>query len=191
MTGMATDETHLAGGPENRPALSADDIISWVGSMPGVEVVTAGAATGAPAGTWGDTFFSYAPPGQHDALAERWHPFATIVTQDYAGFDTSSNLDRAGVFRLNVAVGRDAFRELVGYPPAAHAEHRTDVDHSALDVLLPHPVYASQSWVAILNPGERTGALARDLLRRAHQRAAARHRRRQTPADTGPRRPAG
>jgi hypothetical protein len=37
------------------------------------------------------------------------------VTQDYDGFDTGSNLNRPGVFRLNIAVGRDRFEELLGY----------------------------------------------------------------------------
>lgn len=40
-----------------------------------------------------------------------------------------------------------------------------------LDHLIPHPVYAAQGWVAILNPGERTGDLARALLAEAHDRA--------------------
>ena len=41
-------------------------------------------------------------------------PFATIVTKDYTGFDTASDLNRPGVFRLNVGVGRDTFRALFG-----------------------------------------------------------------------------
>jgi hypothetical protein len=47
---------------------------------------------------------------------------------------------------------------------------------TALDRVLPHPVYAPRGWVAILNPGERTGALARGLLAEAHDRARERHR---------------
>jgi hypothetical protein len=105
-------------------------------------------------------------------------PFATIVTNDYDGFDTSSDLHRPEAFRLNIAVGRTSFEELVGYPPAAHAEHGAGFDYAALDRLLPHPVYAPQGWVSILNPGDATGAQVRTLLVQAHARAVERHRRR-------------
>jgi len=98
------------------------------------------------------------------------------VTKDYGGFDTASNLDRPGVFRLNIAVGSDTFEELVGYPPAAHAKRQAGVDYAALDRLLPHPIYAPQSWVCVLNPGAATGAQARALLCHAHARARGRHR---------------
>jgi hypothetical protein len=103
-------------------------------------------------------------------------PFATIVTQDYDGFDTDSKLGRAGVFRLNIAVGRTRFQALIGYPPAAHADHQARFDLAALDRLLPHPAYATQAWVSILNPGPATSTQARSLLVEAHARAARRHR---------------
>jgi hypothetical protein len=81
------------------------------------------------------------------------------------------------VFRLNIAVGQDRFEELIGYSPAAHAEHVADFDYAALDRLLPHPVYASQSWVCVLNPGAASSAQARSMLSDAHTRASERHRR--------------
>jgi len=34
------------------------------------------------------------------------------------------------------------------------------VDYDTVDLLIPHPAYATQAWVAVLNPGETTGALA-------------------------------
>lgn len=129
---------------------------------------------GAPEIAWGDSFFFYDP--DDDTPADRRLPFATIVTKDYDGFDTRSELNRPGVFRLNIAVGRRRFEELVGYPPAGHAEHRSGFDYTALDRLLPHPVYAAQAWVSVLNPGDRTGEQARSLLTEAHTRAAGRHR---------------
>jgi hypothetical protein len=101
--------------------------------------------------------------------------------QDYPGFDAASNLNRLGVFRLNIGVGREAFEELIGHPPAVHAERSARFDHAAIDTLIPHPVYGTQAWVAILSPGEQTAALARTLLTAAHARAARRHDRRRTP----------
>lgn len=106
-------------------------------------------------------------------------PFATIVTKDYEGFDTASDLSRPGVYRLNIAVGRTAFEELIGYAPAAHASQAEPFDYAAADRLMPHPVYATQGWVAIVNPDHATADLARRLLANAHARAAKRYKRRQ------------
>lgn len=147
--------------------MRSDDIIAFVTGLPGVVAVTASEADGAPEAAWGDSFFFYDPDA--DTPPDRRMPFATIVTTDYDGFDTASNLNRPGVFRLNIAVGRQVFDQLIGDPHP---------DYTALDRLIPHPVYAAQCWVAILNPGATTAALARSLLTDAHAKAAQRHHRR-------------
>lgn len=155
--------------------MTEDDIITFVSALPGTVVFTAGPDLGSPEVAWGDSFFFYEPDGLDHVPADGRLPYATIVTKDYQGFDTASRLDRPGVFRLNVAAGRVAFERLVGYPPAAHAAHHEAVDYAALDRLVPHPLYAAQSWVCILNPG--AAASTRELLSEAHARAAKRHRR--------------
>ncbi|MCO5970521.1 DUF6194 family protein [Actinoallomurus soli] len=152
--------------------MTQDEIIQFAAGLPGTVVVTASEETGAPEPAWGDTFISYDPRG--DAPADRFLPFATIVTKDYDGFDTASDLDRPGVFRLNLAVGRRRFEELIGHSPAAHADHRAGIDFTVTDRVLPHPVYAAQGWVCVLNPGEATSSLARTLLEEARARAARR-----------------
>jgi Family of unknown function (DUF6194) len=154
--------------------MNADEITTLVAAMPGVVVLTVDETDDAPEAWWGDTFFYYDPRG--DQPEDRRLPFATVIHHDYEGFDTASDLNRAGVFRLSIAVGRDRFEELLGYPPAAYAANRDRFDYTALDRLLPHPVYAPQGWVTILNPGERTSTQARDLLAHAHDRAARRLR---------------
>jgi hypothetical protein len=125
----------------------------------------------------GDTFFVYDPDRDR---GERWMPFATIVTRDYGDFDRSSNLDRPGVFRLNIGVGRETFRALFGQPPGRDAADRADADHdfAALDRLLPHPTYAAQSWVCVLNPGAESFERVKPLLAEAYELAAGRHARR-------------
>jgi hypothetical protein len=153
--------------------MTEEEIIRSVSRLPGAVVVTAGEANGAPEVAWGDSFFFYDP---EDLPANRQLPFATIVTNDYDGFDTASNLHRPGVFRLNVAVGRARFENLLGYPPAEHAGRSASVDYAALDQILPHPVYAAQGWLSILCPGPRTSGEAHSLITFAHQRAMARHR---------------
>lgn len=151
--------------------MTEDELIQFVTELPGVRVVTASEASGAPEVAWGDSFFYYDPDGLSD---DRDFPFATIVTNDYDGFDTASKLARQGVFRLNISVGRVVFEETLGYPPAAHSEQHDGIDYSELDRVLPNPVYATQGWVSILNPGERTAEQARALLRDAHARKATR-----------------
>jgi hypothetical protein len=156
--------------------MTEDDITALVTSLPGVIAVTASQANGAPEISWGDSFFFYDPDSE--LQTSRRMPFATIVTKDYDGFDTASDLNRPGVFRLNIAVGRQAFERFIGYPPAAHAGQSARWDYTAMDQLLAHPSYANQAWVAILNPGEATAGQARSLLIHAHQRAVQRLRRR-------------
>jgi hypothetical protein len=153
--------------------VTEDQLIDFIAGLPGVAAVKASEANGAPEVAWGDSFFYY---DSEDDVAQRKLPFATIVTQDYDGFDMASNLNRHGIYRLNLAVGRVRFEELVGYPPAQHASHEEDFDYSALDCVLPHPVYAAQAWVSILNPGDKTSALARSVIVEAHGRAAEHHR---------------
>jgi uncharacterized protein DUF6194 len=154
--------------------VTEDEIIRFAAGLPGVDVMTADEASGAPEVAWGDSFIFYNP--ERDIDEGRRFPFATIVIKDYGGFDEASDLNREGVFRLNVSVGRQRFTELIGYPPAEHADHEGDFDYTAIDTVIPHPVYARQAWVSILNPGERTGERARTLIAEARDRAAARHR---------------
>jgi hypothetical protein len=147
------------------------DSIELVCGLGGVEVVVASADNGAPEVAWGDSFFFYDPDGP--TPDNQRMPFATIVTNDYDGFDTASQLHRPGVFRLNVSVGRTTFRELFGDPPGP-----ADVDFAALDRLMPHPIYGGQAWVSIINPGEARRERVTALLAEAHGRAAERYDRR-------------
>ena len=93
---------------------------------------------------------------------KHWPNFATLVTTD-DDYDQSSDLARPGVFRLNIGVGRDTFLRLVG--------DQADPDYTALDRVIPHPVYAKQRWIGILNPStESFEAIVKPLLAEAHSR---------------------
>jgi Family of unknown function (DUF6194) len=154
--------------------VTEEEIIKFAAGLPGVEVMTASEADGAPEVAWGDSFIFYDP--DRDIPPDRRFPFATIVTKDYDGFDKASKLNREGIFRLNMSVGRRQFEELIGYPPTKHADHAADFDYTVLDTVIPHPAYARQAWVSILNPGQRTSDQARILIMQARDRAAARHK---------------
>ena len=112
----------------------------------------------------GDTFFIYDPRG--DLEPKQQFPFATIVTKNYGEFDDKSQLDRPGVFRLNIGVSRDTFRSTVD-PDAAY-------DYTALDTVMPHPVYAKMYWVSVINPGDKTFETVKPLIAEARGLAAAR-----------------
>ena len=129
----------------------------------------------------GDTFIFYDP--QRNIDPTRRLPFATIVTKDYGDFDHSSNLNRPDVFRLNVGVSRDTFRALFGFPPSEFDTRSAEYDFAALDRLMPHPAYATQSWVCVLNPSPETFEAVKPLLAEAYSRAAARHASGQTHSD--------
>jgi uncharacterized protein DUF6194 len=120
----------------------------------GVDVQVAGPDDGSPEVAWGDTFFI------HRDDKHRF-PFATIVTKDYGDFDNLSNLNREGVFRLNIGVSKKTFESLF---PA-----RVDHDFTTLDVLMPHPVYGPNHWVCVLNPSNETFRSLRPLLEEAYQ----------------------
>jgi hypothetical protein len=104
----------------------------------------------------GATFFSL-------DTEKHWPNFATIVTTDDFDGGTPSNLARPGVFRLNIGVGRATFERVVG--------SIAEPDHASLDRLLPHPVYAKQLWICILNPSDATFRdVVLPLLTQAHDR---------------------
>ena len=129
----------------------------------------------------GDTFIYYDPERSRD-FSHRL-PFATIVAKDYDGFDESSQLHRPGVFRLNIGVSRDTFRTLFGHAPGEESTKSTDYDFSSLDRLMPHPVYAPQSYLCVLNPSSETFEAVKPLLADAYAKAATQHASRQAKRD--------
>ncbi len=138
-------------------------------ALPGVEQVVASAENGSPEGAWGDRFFHVGP--------DRRQPFATIVEHDVPGFDEASRLDRPGVFRLNLDLGRAEFERRFGFPPKDFEEHRHEFDFARLDTLVPHPGYARYGFASIVMPGPHLLPEVDRLLAVAHARAVDRHQR--------------
>ncbi len=133
---------------EALPGPDPAEIAAWITSTYADTVV--GEAMGA-------TFFSL-----DESL---WPNFATIVTTDEHDMGNPSDLAREGVFRLNVGVGKATFEHLV--------DSTVEPDYAALDTILPHPVYAKQRWLAILNPSRRSfDELVKPLIAEAHERLA-------------------
>jgi hypothetical protein len=103
----------------------------------------------------GGTFFFTDP--------EQKFPFATLATNDE--YDQASDLNRPGVFRLNVGVSKQTFGTLFGQPPASGGGY----DHTALERIMPHPVYGKMYWVCVLNPSAETFETVRGLLAEAYE----------------------
>jgi hypothetical protein len=140
---------HSLGMPESKSSgPGPDEITAWITTTyPDTKVAQA----------MGATFFSL-----ND---EAWPNFATIVTTDEHDMGAPSNLARPGVFRLNIGVGKESFERLVGSMVAP--------DYSMLEVVLPHPVYARQRWLAILNPSWQTfDEVVKPLIAEAYARLA-------------------
>ncbi len=133
----------------------------------GLDVVTANA----------DSFFFY-DPGQ-TLPVDRRLPFATLVTSD--AYDSVSQLNRDGVYRLNVGVDKDTYAATFGaHPRPAGPSGVVDTghDYATLDEIMPHPVYATMSWVCVLNPSAATFERVKPLLAEAYALGVRRHARR-------------
>ncbi len=123
-------------------------------TFPGVETTTA----------YGYTFFFY--------QSERKLPFATFIAED-TEYDHISNLDRPGVYRLNIGISRQTFQALFGTGKVDASGY----DYTAVDVIMPHPDYAKQHFICVLSPGEATLEKVRALLAEAYEIAVRRYNR--------------
>jgi hypothetical protein len=94
-------------------------------------------------------------------------PFVTIGHSDNE-FDTVSNLNREGIFRINIGVSGKTFESLLADSSSEN------IDYSVLDVFLPHPHYAKQHFVCILNPSQENVEVTKNLIVEAHSIAASR-----------------
>ena len=129
-----------------------------------------------------NSFFFYNPDS--NVPPDHRFPFVTLVTSDI--YDQFSNLNRPSVFRLNIGIGKQTFRSLFGEssPPsgrdsaAENGENSSNYDFTALDQVMPHPVYGRMYWVCVLNPGNETFETnVQPLLVEAYELAVNRYRR--------------
>jgi hypothetical protein len=121
----------------------------------------------------GDSFFFH-------ERGDRVMPFATVVTGDH-GDGISEPLARAGAYRVSVGLTKAGYTALFGDPPRDRDERGvldTGFDHATQDRVVPHPHYASQYWVCVVNPGPATAATVRELLADAHAYATRKAERR-------------
>jgi len=85
--------------------------------------------------------------------------------------DKASNLSRAGVFRVNLGIRKHTFAELFTHipkRPAAGGIVKMEYDFTALDQIMPHPVYGWMGWIAVLNPSKETFEKLKPLIHESH-----------------------
>lgn len=118
---------------------------------------------------WGERALFY-NPGRRLA---RGTYFLTVKERDGEN-DRGSALDRDGVFRVGIGVRPSTYERLFGDRPSRPPQGgvvAVDQDLTALDTLLPHPVYAWTGWVCVLSPSEATFEELRPLVDDAYGRA--------------------
>ncbi|WP_344164026.1 DUF6194 family protein [Kribbella yunnanensis] len=149
--------------------MTADELDRLIREQPGVRVLEA----------QDDLFYLYDPAA--DLPPERQQPFATIVTGDH--YEQVSRLDEPGAWRLNLGLTKATYTSLFGSPPTERDADwvlASGHDYAARDLLMPHPFYASQYWVAIVSPSTLAPLLpliteAHDFAARKYANQAARH----------------
>jgi Family of unknown function (DUF6194) len=104
--------------------------------------------------TYGECTFFYNLNGK----LPRGVYFVTIKDGDGPN-DKASNLNRDGVYRVNIGVGKEVYEALFGLKPARPKKGgviEANIDFTQLNEFTPHPIYAWLYWVAILSPDETT-----------------------------------
>ena len=124
----------------------------------------------------GNYFFFYNP--DPDIPPDHMFPWATLMVNDVN--DTFSNLDRPSVYRLNIGVSKATFQAMFGTDQRPASMKNTEqgepvfsgYDYTALDQVMPHPVYGKMYWVCVLNPSDVTlDTVVRPLLDEAYTMA--------------------
>jgi hypothetical protein len=121
--------------------------------------------------TWGERVLFYNPDGE----LPRGRYFVTVKEGDGEN-DRASALDRPGVYRLNIGLSKEWYRERFGPLPDRPGKGvvvDTGHDFTVTDELLPHPVYAWAGWVSVLSPSDGTIEDLWPLLDAAYERAVA------------------
>lgn len=104
--------------------------------------------------SWGETSVFYNP----GHVLKRGIYVLTVKEKD-GDNDRASQLDRDGVYRVNLGLRKKTYVNLFDSTPKRPPKGGTvemDVDFTRTDILLPHPVYAWMGWVCVLTPSERT-----------------------------------
>ena len=104
--------------------------------------------------SWGERCIFYNP----EKKLKRGIYVLTIKERDGEN-DSVSELNRDGVFRVNIGVRKSTFSKIFGDIPNRPSKGNVvdmKYNFTSLDCILPHPVYAWMGWISSLNPSIKT-----------------------------------
>lgn len=90
-------------------------------------------------------------------------------------------MNREGIYGVNLGVRKATFAAMFGAMPKRPAKGCVvdmDYDFTAIDRILPHPVYAWMGWLRVLNPSEETFNCLRPLIQEAYEYAKEKQKKR-------------
>ena len=105
-----------------------------------------------PKSSWGETSMFYNP----GRVLPNGVYFCTIKEKN-GDNDKASSLNREGIYRLSIGIGKENYESLFGERPKRPSKGGiidTGHDFTQPNVLMPHPIYGWMSWIQILNPSE-------------------------------------
>ena len=137
--------------------MTADEIINYcLENLEGVALVN----------SWGERGIFYNPENK----LKRGVYILTVKEKDGEN-DSSSNLDRTGIYRVNLGVRRQTFLNwfsIIPQRPKKGGVIDMNFDFTATDKIMPHPVYGWMSWLCCLNPSDKTFEELKPLIAEAH-----------------------
>jgi hypothetical protein len=104
--------------------------------------------------SWGEKGMFYNP----NKTLKRGVYVLTIKEKD-GDNDKSSMLNRENIYRINIGLKKETFIQKFKYipkRPVAGETVKMDFDFTAVDTIMPHPVYAWMGWICVLNPTQKT-----------------------------------
>lgn len=117
--------------------------------------------------SWGEKGIFYNP-----GLVLKRGVYVLTVKEKDGDNDKASNLDRTGIYRVNLGLRKSTFQKMYGKIPARPAAGGVvdmDCDFTALDIIIPHPVYAWMGWASVLNPSKQTFERLKPLIQEAYE----------------------
>ena len=124
--------------------------------------------------SWGEKGIFYHP----DNRLKRGIYILTIKEKDGEN-DKVSNLDRDGVYRVNLGVRKQTFINMFSTIPKRPAKGCVvdmDYDFTETDRIIPHPVYAWMGWLCVLNPSNKTFGKLKPFIDEAYEYAKEKYR---------------
>lgn len=126
--------------------------------------------------SWGEKGIFYNPNGK----LKRGVYVLTVKEKDGEN-DKGSDLDREGIYRVNLGVRKNTFMKIFGTVPTRPPKGGIvdmPYDFGSTDIIIPHPVYAWMNWICVLNPSEETFEKLKPLINEAYEYAKEKYEKR-------------